>query len=560
MKSIVSKFIVILLIVITVIVTVVFFSSYFGLERVFEKYLMRGFVDSVYTVLEKLYEAESKGEISKAQVKQEIISFLEKFRYENGKNYVWINDTNGNIIYHPSIKGNQLNLQDKQGKYIIKDLINVVVKNGEGTIEYYWTKLNDTKLYKKISYGKLFKPYNWIIATGIYSSDLKAAANQVLIPIMYTTLAASIIVISVIFFLGKNIRKETKEIEDFIESVASGNLTEDLHVKRNDEFGRITLHIKEMTKKLRENIQSIQTTSELLEDHSKKLSKSSLELSSVGETTNDKVSEINENIQNISASVEEINSSTEEVASSIQLISNVVQELLKNSNMVLDAASKGKEILLKVDSMVEKNAEMASKTQNIVEELIKRTKNIGEVIQTINTISEQTNLLALNAAIEAARAGEAGKGFAVVADEIRKLAEDSKTATQNIIDILEEVQEYTKMTSDFSQQTVENTLETRNKSSEAEKEFLNIISEIENIVKMVDDLSATTQEQSAAAEEISTAINSAAKAITSVAEDINEIVSLTKKQYNFSNTVDTAAKELLKLSTSLAEIAHKFKT
>ena len=80
------------------------------------------------------------------------------------------------------------------------------------------------------------------------------------------------------------------------------------------------------------------------------------------------------------------------------------------------------------------------------------TNQIGEILDTISSIAEQTNLLALNAAIEGARAGEAGKGFAVVADEIRKLAEETKTATVNVGEKFSEISENSSQTENYTKE------------------------------------------------------------------------------------------------------------
>lgn len=121
-------------------------------------------------------------------------------------------------------------------------------------------------------------------------------------------------------------------------------------------------------------------------------------------------------------------------------------------------------------------------------EIEEASKNIKDIITTIDDIAEQTNLLALNAAIEAARAGESGKGFAVVAEEVRKLAEESSNAVRQTAELIEN----SMASVERGKQVVDITA----------KSLMDVVKNAQNAVKLVDEITVTTEEQLASIEQI----------------------------------------------------------
>ncbi len=210
-------------------------------------------------------------------------------------------------------------------------------------------------------------------------------------------IVALIIGIIITLVLTAVIKKPLAMSVKLAQELSSGNLDVTVNSNRKDELGQLVNALKEMASKLRSIVMDIKTSSSNVFSGSEQLSAAAQELSQ-GATEQ-------------ASSLEEVSSSMEEMTSTI---------------------SQNAENALQTEKIATKVAEDSLKASEAVASTVKAMKEIAEKISIIEEISRQTNLLALNAAIEAARAGEHGKGFAVVASEVRKLAERSKDAANEI--------------------------------------------------------------------------------------------------------------------------------
>ena len=150
-------------------------SYYNNVETYTDDFLKKN-MESLLSVLNAVYiTMKSKG-YSEDEIKELLKNIVAKTRY--GKSgYFWINDSNYKMIMHPikpSLNGKNIsNIKDPNGVYIFKEMVNIAIKKGEGFVHYHWPKPGSNKPVKKISYVKLFKPFKWIIGTGIYVDEIE---------------------------------------------------------------------------------------------------------------------------------------------------------------------------------------------------------------------------------------------------------------------------------------------------------------------------------------------------------------------------------------------------
>ena len=243
---------------------------------------------------------------------------------------------------------------------------------------------------------------------------------------------------------------------------------------------------------------------------------------------------------------------TETVAQAIDKMMSAVMEVASNATATSDAADEAQTVAREGVSMVHKavegiNAlsESARELADVLAGLDAQAGEIGRIIGVITDIADQTNLLALNAAIEAARAGDAGRGFAVVASEVRKLAEKTMQATDEVERSIKDIQRSSKDAMGSMDRTGKQVTESTELSNSAGQALEKVMEHIEGMVGRVRHIASAAEEQSAAAEEITESVEE----IASIARDSDE--GATQQAYATKDIADLSA-QLLTLSQGLS--------
>jgi methyl-accepting chemotaxis protein len=464
------------------IVLIVSFALFIGLymipllraELIDEKKMgIKQVIDTSISVLVKINKDFEEGKLSKKDAIELGKQTVKMMRYgANNKDYIWINDFHPRMIMHPYVKkleGKDLSeYRDREGLKLFVEMAELCKKQGDGYVTYMWQyKDQKEKIVPKISYVRAFKPWGWVLGTGIYIEDVENQISQLYITIGVLVVAMTLIFFVILYFTTRYIVKPVSDSLGFAQSIASGDLTGKLVRISNDESGRLSSALNDMQEKLSVVIRKIIESADVLAGSSLEISSTSLSLS---ESANEQA-----------ASLEEVSSSMEEMSSAIAQNAENAQHTEKlAAETSLKAEDGGKAVIEAVAAM----------------------KDIADKINIVEDIAYQTNLLALNAAIEAARAGAHGKGFAVVAGEVRKLAERSQKAAKEIGELATESVKIAERAGEYLEEIVPNIKDTselvQNISTASEQQSTGA----GQINESMDQLNEVTQGTASAAEEL----------------------------------------------------------
>lgn len=386
------------------------------------------------------------------------------------------------------------------------------IKEGNPTrMMGYSSTLNDKLLISVVPLRIGESKAAWGFATAVPETIALTEYRHTMAIFVSITVCALILLVIVLFYITRSITKPIKDGVRLAGAIASGDLTQKFEVMRNDEVGDLMIALNTMSEKLQNMIMNI--------------AGSAIHISSASLQMSNTAQEMSQGATEQAASAEEVSSSMEEMSANIQ----------QNT----ENAQGAENISLQGVAEIRKSNEAAMMS-------IAAMREIAEKVTVISDIAFQTNILALNAAVEAARAGDQGRGFAVVAAEVRKLAERSKVAA-------DEIERITKKGVQIS--------------DEAGVILEKIVPEIEKTAMLVQEIAAASIEQNTNADQVNTALqqlnqitqhNAAAaeematssEELASQAEHLKDIISFFKVDKRNNTTIKGVAASLKQYGTA----------
>lgn len=272
------------------------------------------------------------------------------------------------------------------------------------------------------------KDITWAMMSEVDEKEALAPVAAMRMDLMMVIVVASIFVVIVAYLLAGSLLKPIREMTDHIDALADGrgDLSVKLTVRTNDEIATLERRLNKFLDKIHTVVSSVAQTTRVIDDATVCVSKSV-------EKTTTGADRQHEDSRAASLAIEELTASVQSIATS-------TSEARVASDHAYKEINEGMAVTEKTVDVIESLSQEVADAADVIGKLNDQSKSISTVLEVIQGIAEQTNLLALNAAIEAARAGDAGRGFSVVADEVRNLAARTQSSTQQIHDIIEELQ------------------------------------------------------------------------------------------------------------------------
>ena len=385
---------------------------------------------------------------------------------------------------------------------------------------------------------------NMLVCAMVPQKEIMAGAQAILRYKLIAVAICAVIAIVVGSVLASGISKAIRKVNRVLKKTSDGDLTGQISMKRKDEFNVLSSSITNMIGSMKDLILKMTNVSGHVSDSAVQVGTNSEVLLEVTKNITEAVDYINSGISQQAQDTESCLEQMNGLAERINVVHENTDEISEIAQEAQGAIENGMVIVANLGEKVQGTTEVTETIIREIRELNKESIAINSIIGTINEIAEQTNLLSLNASIEAARAGEAGRGFAVVSEEIRKLAEQSGNAGNQIGEIINHIQERLAATIEtaglagesvaFQTEALNNTVDVfKNISQQVSK----LAEDVEKITQSVGGIEQAKDDTMNAIESISTTSNQTESAS-------EELARSTEKQLQAVEVLNDAVKRL----------------
>ncbi|MFI8621255.1 methyl-accepting chemotaxis protein [Marinomonas sp. NPDC078689] len=429
----------------------------------------------------------------------------------NGTGYAFLMTKAGTIISHPNANLN--------GKPVSK-----LLKEGEPALSNHLEEqhlLDGTPVYVSFSSVPNLYGADWYVGVVLNKDKLFASTREFGWVAFWSTLIAAFLVSVILYFVVTRLLQPLRALQESLHDINSGDgdLTKRLAVNTNDEFGQVSTEFNKFVNYLQHLIGEVKMRSQHVRENTDKSAASSQH------SAQQLYTQLGE-LDQLATAMHEMSATAHDVADNAQAAAD-------RASQADIAASEGEAIVDRTTQSIAHLTDQMGGVVTTINDLVTYSDNIESILTVITAIADQTNLLALNAAIEAARAGEHGRGFAVVADEVRTLASKTQESTEQIQQMIQQLQNSVRGAESAIHEGRESANSTQLIANQAKQSLAEIRARINDINDMTVQIAAAAEEQSATSNEInrntsnirdiSQSVSDAAKNQSTLSDDMVEI-------------------------------------
>lgn len=468
------------------------------------------------------------------------------------KGYAYAVDANGYIV------GHRLTTEYVLGRYNIFDADSEAVKKVGSAEEDVFYGINNQS-EKTLITGATVGINNWRVIVEQNENEILSQTRESLKRSIMSAGILLVLSLIITYIFATLFTRPIIKLVDSAIKIKNGDLTERIEVTTDNEIGQLQEAFNEMTISIGEILGQINRTTEEVGNFIVELN-DNIEISSKASM------EISQAIESVAADTTHQMTSVENTATAINNMVYEINQMTDRYNIVVGAseqasslAQNGAENIKNIQNMMVEITNAANTSAKLIQNLDKHIQNIGVAGQLITQIAEQTNLLALNAAIEAARAGEHGRGFAVVADEVRKLAEQSRNASTDIISLISNIQNETRLAVEAISQGAEGVKDGNMITEKAAVSFAEIVEKTNQSTEAMRSLEENIDKIFQSVEVLENTITEVSNIAQATAAGAQEVLASTEEQNNVIEHVNASADALSEMAKGLKALVNRFK-
>ncbi|OAP42679.1 chemotaxis protein [Sinorhizobium glycinis] len=513
------------------------------------KAMLSAMNENAVAVFAAYQKQEEAGTLSREEAQKRALEAIKAMRYQDS-GYFWVNDMQPAMVMHPikpELDGKDLSQnKDPNGKFLFVEFVKTVQAEGRGFVDYYWPKPGAEEPVLKYSHVAGFKPWGWVVGTGVYADDLAAMFRERAWQVGGILAAAALAILMAALAIVRSVVRPVEKLKVSMQAIADEDVSSEVpETDRADEIGqmakvllvlrdsvkeRLELRSREVDQQDRLNAErrgneELQRSTAASQAEAMEALGGALERLANGDLTaevgrvapeygklkhdfNTAVAALRDVIGAISQSTEVVHGSagdiseaannlarrTEQQAAALEETAAALDEITSTVRHASDRAVEARDMVDETKASAAKSGGIVRNAIDAMGRIEDSSSRISQIIGVIDEIAFQTNLLALNAGVEAARAGEAGRGFAVVAQEVRELAQRSAGAAKEIKDLI-----------GTSVKEVGAGVELVRSTGDALKEIEALVNQVN---EQVASIATAAREQATGLHEVNTAVNS----------------------------------------------------